>query len=203
MTGDIFTLFLYAFTSHSINDAVVRGLLDDPKMTIPEAVRELDPLHDTVQLQHPVWVDLTSNPNVPFGNPAVDHALEVSARESLLNHWGPLLSTEGTACVALCTCWLIAGWLHRSFHFQNSTYCASHRALLKTVETWVTAALLLAWCAAGTDALVTVSGAGAGIATATVTVTALTQSDVLFVIDSLTVLLAWRWSAHRILNTFR
>ena len=31
----------------------------------------------------------------------------------------------------------------------------------------------------------------------------LTQSDVLFIVDSLTVLIAWRWSAHRILNIFR
>jgi len=205
MTGDIFTLFLYAFSSHSINDAVVRGLLEDPKRTIPEAVHELDPLHDMVQLQPPVWVDLASNPNVPFGNPAVDHALEVSARESLLNHWGPLLSTEGSACVALCTCWLIAGWIHRSFSYDNSTYCASEQALTKTVETWVTAALLLAWCAAGTDALVgnvpvlqsvlCVQCHGSGVV--------LTQSDVMFIIDSLTVLIAWRWSAHRIMNTFR
>ena len=209
MTGDIFILFIYAFSSHSINDAIVKGLLDDPKVTIPEAVRELDPLHDMVQLQTPVWVDIAaSNPNVPFGNPSVDHALEVSARESLLNHWGPLLSTEGSACVALCLCWLVAGWIHRSFQFDATTYCGSDKALTKTVETWITAALLLAWCAAGTDALVGHSpvlqnvfclSCHQGDAAAVV----LTQSDLLFIVDSLTVLIAWRWSAHQILNTFR
>ena len=240
MTGDIAILFLYAFTSHSINDAVVRGLLDDPAMTIPEAVKELDPLHDMVNLQHPVWVDLASNPNVPFGNPAVDHALEVSARESLLNHWGPLLSTEGSACVALCTCWLIAGYFHRAFCYDYSLYCSPARALTKTVETWVTAAVLMACFATGTDWLVghvpalqsifcvtcnrneavTFASAVAAAASPESTAVAasggdnvlllplvlwksLTQSDVLFIIDSLTVLIAWRWSAHRILNTFR
>lgn len=240
MTGDIAILFLYAFTSHSINDAVVRGLLDDPAMTIPEAVKELDPLHDMVNLQHPVWVDLASNPNVPFGNPAVDHALEVSARESLLNHWGPLLSTEGSACVALCTCWLIAGYFHRAFCYDYSLYCSPARALTKTVETWVTAAVLMACFATGTDWLVghvpalqsifcvtcnrneavTFASAVAAAASPESTAAAasggdnvlllplvlwksLTQSDVLFIIDSLTVLIAWRWSAHRILNTFR
>jgi len=234
MTGDIAILFLYAFTSHSVNDSVVKGLLDNPHMTIPEAVKELDPLHEIVNLQHPVWVDLASNPNVPFGNPAVDRALEVSARESLMNHWGPLLSTEGSACVALCTCWLIAGWFHRAFLFDNSTYCNSNQALTKTVETWMTSALLLACFATGADWLVghvpaleslfcvtcksaTASANGGGMdefkAAMTTTTTAiqlpvvsilsLTQSDVMFIVDSLTVLIAWRWSAHRLLNTFR
>lgn len=211
MTGDICTLFLYAFTSHSLNDAVVLGLLDDPTLTIPAAVSELDPMHDIVQLQPPVWVDLVAgNPNIPFGNPAVDHALAVSARESLLNHWGPLLGTEGGSCVALCLCWLLAGWIHRSFLFDNSTCCDSHTALFKTVETWGTAALLLASLAAGTNVLVGqvpvlqsllvgggVEGQQQYFATAL-----LTQSDVFFIVDSLTVLIAWRWLAHRILNIY-
>lgn len=240
MTGDIAILFLYAFTSHSINDSVVKGLLDDPRMTIPEAVKNVDPLQNIVNLQHPVWVDLASNPNVPFGNPSVDKALEVSARESLLNHWGPLLSTEGSACVALCTCWLIAGWFHRAFLFDNSTYCGADQALSKTVETWLTSALLLACLATGADWLVnhvpalqslfcvTCKSAANGTAggmgefKAAMAMTAeggdqgfnmllmpmvsflsLTQSDVLFIVDSLTVLIAWRWSAHRVLNIFR
>jgi len=244
MTGDIAILFLYVFTSHSINDSVVKGLLDNPHMTIPEAVTELDPFHDLVSLQHPVWVDLASNPNVPFGNPALERALEVSARESLMNHWGPLLSTEGSACVALCTCWLIAGWFHRAFMFDTTTYCASDHALTKTLQTWLTSALLLAVCATGTDWLVghvpaleqlfcvTCKSAAANDVNAIggasmmgefkaamdhanqnqpllqmhlpmVAFGSLTQSDVLFIVDSLTVLIAWRWSAHRILNTFR
>ncbi|VEU37615.1 unnamed protein product [Pseudo-nitzschia multistriata] len=206
MTGDIFTLFLYAFTSHSINDAIVGGLLEDPSLTIPEAVRELDPLQTVVKLQTPVWVDLASNPNVPFGNPSVDHALEVTARESLMNHWGILLSTEGSACVALCTCWLVAGYLHRSFSFDNSTYCGGDKALTKTVETWATAALLLAWCAAGAEGLAGHFPALQALVCGQChppSQVVLTQSDLLFVVDSLTVLIAWRWSAHRILNTFR
>ena len=227
MTGDIAMLFLYAFTSHSINDSVVTGLLEDPKMTIPDVVKELDPLHDVVNLQHPVWVDLASNPNVPFGNPSVDHALEVSAREAFLNHWGPLLSTEGSACVALCTCWLIAGWVHRAFLFDNTTYCSPTDAMVKTVETWITAALLLTLLATGTDWLVgntpalqslfcvtcksvaetslEFKAAMAGTATVLPQLQffSLTQSDIIFIVDSLTILIAWRWSAHRILNIFR
>eukprot|EP00531_Pseudo-nitzschia_arenysensis_P015939 CAMPEP_0116117330 /NCGR_PEP_ID=MMETSP0329-20121206/1511_1 /TAXON_ID=697910 /ORGANISM="Pseudo-nitzschia arenysensis, Strain B593" /LENGTH=362 /DNA_ID=CAMNT_0003610879 /DNA_START=304 /DNA_END=1389 /DNA_ORIENTATION=+ len=218
MTGDIAILFLYAFTSHSINDSVVTGLLDDPKMTIPDVIKELDPMHDVVNLQHPVWVDLASNPNVPFGNPSVDHALEVTAREAFLNHWGPLFGTEGSACVALCTCWLIAGWFHRAFLFDNSTYCSPVRVLTKTVETWLTAALLLAVLATGADWIVgnvpelqslfcvtckTAASASADFKAAmastgdgslvipTISFFSLTQSDIVFIVDSLTILIAW------------
>ena len=226
MSGDIAILFLYAFSSHSINDKIVNGLLNDPLKTIPEAVKELDP---TASMQAPVWVDLASNPNLPMGNPAVDHALEVSAREAFLNHWGALFSTEGSACVALCTCWLIAGWFHRAFMFDNSTYCRPDQVLLKTVETWLTSALLLAILATGTDWLVghvpalqsvfcvtckSAANAGMGefkaammddssVAFPIVHFLSLTQSDILFIVDSLTILLSWRWSAHRLLNTFR
>eukprot|EP00533_Pseudo-nitzschia_delicatissima_P012251 CAMPEP_0197263412 /NCGR_PEP_ID=MMETSP1432-20130617/1145_1 /TAXON_ID=44447 /ORGANISM="Pseudo-nitzschia delicatissima, Strain UNC1205" /LENGTH=332 /DNA_ID=CAMNT_0042727895 /DNA_START=23 /DNA_END=1018 /DNA_ORIENTATION=+ len=217
MTGDIAMLFLYAFTSHSINDSVVKGLLEDPKMTIPDVIQELDPMHDVVNLQHPVWVDLASNPNVPFGNPSVDHALEVTAREAFLNHWGPLFGTEGSACVALCTCWLIAGWLHRAFLFDNSTYCSPVQVLTKTVQTWITAALLLTCLATGADWLVShvpelqslfcitcknAASAGVEFKTAmatgegemvipTISFLSLTQSDIVFIVDSLTILIAW------------
>lgn len=203
MTGDIFTIFLYAFTSHSINDAIVSGLLEDPTKTTWEAVRELDPMHEMVSLQHPVWVDLSQNLDLPFGNPSLDHALEVSARESLLNHWGPLLGTEGSACVALCTCWLIAGYLHRAFLYDNSTYCPSETALVKTLQTWATAALLLGGFAVAADALVLHVPVLQTVFCIQCHTSALTSSDLLFIVDSLTVLIAWRWSAHRVLNTFR
>lgn len=203
MTGDIFTIFLYAFTSHSINDAIVSGLLEDPTKTTWEAVRELDPMHEVVSLQHPVWVDLSQNPGLPFGNPSLDHALEVSARESLLNHWGPLLSTEGSACVALCTCWLIAGYLHEAFLYDNSTYCPSERALVKTLQTWATASLLLGGFAVAADALVLRVPVLQSVFCVQCHSSALTSSDLLFIVDSLTVLVSWRWSAHRVLNTFR
>merc|ERR1712238_206391 len=186
-----------------------------------------------------VWVDSTQNPL------AVQHALDVAARESLLNHWGPLLSTEGSACVALCSCWLVAGYIHRAFHFDNSIQCTSTQVLTKTIQTWFTAALLLATCAIGTDMIIgqffpllqswlcvschsaqnsgliegplsygsvltyaqaaaeanTNGGDNASGSSAFTALSTLTQSDVLFIVDSLTVLIAWRWTANRILNS--
>jgi hypothetical protein len=214
MTGDIVVLFLYAFTSHSLNDYIVSEVLSRQDISLVEAVHELDPTGIIVNTNSvPSWVDTTQS------SVAINHALDVSARESLLNHWGPLLSTEGSACVALCTCWLIAGYIHRAFLYKNTAYCDSSQALVKTIQTWFTSALLLTLLTISTDFLVThvTGGTTQGIIegglgygsiiplsrteTGLSILSSLTQSDVTFIVDSLTVLIAWRWTANRILNS--
>jgi len=246
ITGDIAVLFMYAFTSHSMNDSIVQHILNNHDQTLVQSIQDLDPTGTIVNTHATsVWVNTANDPV------AVQHALEVAARESFMNHWGPLLSTEGSACVALCSCWLFAGYLHRAFLYKNSTYCDSSQALRKTMETWITSALLLATLAIGTDVLIGhgppllqnllcvtchntpdnqlfVEGPGVGYGTIIKDVMAgnavsstahglsvsssttlpsfvlstLTQSDVMFIVDSLTVLIAWRWTANRISNLF-
>lgn len=212
MMGDIAVLFLYAYTSHALNDMLVQGELSRTDISIREVVNELDPTHALLNAQQiPVWVDLSTS-YTPNNDPAIDHLLQVSARESLMNHWGPLLSTEGSACVALCTCWLIAGYMHRAFLFRNSLYCDSTKTLTKTFETWLTSAVLLTIFAALTDSLVghlpflqnllCVTCRGGQENDLPFLLSSLTRSDAMFIIDSLTVLVAWRWTVHRILNIF-
>jgi hypothetical protein len=211
MTGDIFVLFFYAFTSHSINDAIVESVLRKSE-SVQKAIHSLDPTGEIVSMQNPVWVQ-TQN------QVAVDHALAVTAQEAFLNHWGPLFSTEGSACVALCTCWLLAGWFHRAFLFRNSVHCRTDVALQKTLETWFTTAALMCMLAAGTDAIVQHvpflqtllcvacreggSMGGSGIGSTSSFLLSLTKADAMFIVDSLSVLVAWRFMANRILNTFR
>jgi len=216
ITGDIVVLFLYAFTSHSFNDYSVNNELSRQDISLVDAVHELDPTGIIVNTNSvPSWVDTTQS------SVAINHALDVSARESLLNHWGPLLSTEGSSCVALCTCWLVAGYVHRAFLYKNTAYCDSSQALIKTIQTWFTSALLLTLLTISTDFLVTqyygqtqgiIEGGlgygsiipisqtdGTGLLSFLSSL--LTQSDVTFIVDSLTVLIAWRWTANRILNS--
>lgn len=202
MTGDLFVLFFYAYSSHSINDAIVESVLRSSD-SVQMAVRALDPAGALVTMQNPVWVQ-TQN------QPAVDHALVVTAQEAFLNHWGPLFSTEGSAAVALCTCWMLAGWLHRAFLFQNSVHCRADEALQKTLETWVTTAVLVGGLAVGTNAVVhhvpflqtllcvNCRGDGGGAS-----FLSLTKADGMFIVDSMSVLIAWRFIANRMLNTFR
>ncbi|OEU08380.1 hypothetical protein FRACYDRAFT_250174 [Fragilariopsis cylindrus CCMP1102] len=216
ITGDLVVLFLYAFTSHSFNDWFVSNELSRQDISLVEAVHELDPTGIIVNTNSvPSWVDTTQS------SIAINHALDVSARESLLNHWGPLLSTEGSSCVALCTCWLVAGYVHRAFLYKNTAYCDSSQALIKTIQTWFTSALLLTVLTISTDFFLTHYGQTPGIIEGglgygsiipisqtdgtggfvSLVSSLLTQSDVTFIVDSLTVLIAWRWTANRILNS--
>lgn len=234
MTGDIFVLFFYAFTSHSLNDYIVNGVLSDPGQSIQQAVRSLDPMGEVVNLQSvPVWVE-TQN------SLTVNHVLSVQAQESLLNHWGPLFSTEGLACVTLCSCWLLAGWVHRAFHFSNSVDCSTDQALSKVLETWLSMAVLLVTLSVSTaiavdhffgphydlptlflqqqrnlllcgDVKCAATAATTGHSAASTVVAAamagapqlLTKADGMFIVDSMSVLVAWRFMANRILNMWR
>ncbi|KAL3932874.1 MAG: hypothetical protein SGARI_003846 [Bacillariaceae sp.] len=229
-------LFFYSYTSHSINDFIVNSVLRDPHTSILQAVHSLDPMGEVVNTQIPSWVE-TQN------TLAVDKVLSVNAQEMLLNHWGPLFSTEGMACVSLCSCWLLAGWIHRAFLFQNSVDCTTDKALAKTLETWVstcvmmialamaanalvehvpalqtllctecaaTKALATAATATGMDGTVDadsgvllLGGSGGALQTTTSSVLALTRADAMFLIDSMSVLIAWRFMANRIMNLFR
>jgi hypothetical protein len=231
MTGDICVLFFYAFTSHSLNDFIVNSMLQRNDMTVLQVVHSLDPLGEVVNTQIPSWVQ-TQN------QLAVDHVLSVNAQETLLNHWGPLFSTEGSACVALCTCWLIAGWLHRAFLFQNSVHCSTEQALSKTLETWVSTCVMMVALAMAANSIVehipalqtllcvqcavakavahgamgmdgTVDAAsgemllGTSAATTSSVLAALTKADIMFIVDSMSVLIAWRFMANKMLNIFR
>jgi hypothetical protein len=231
MTGDVCVLFFYAFTSHCLNDAIVNSVLHQSDMTMVQAVHSLDPTGEFVNLQQPVWVQ-TQNQLV------VDHVLSVNAQESLLNHWGPLFSTEGSASVALCTCWLLAGYIHRAFLFSNSVDCSADKVLYKTLETWLSTALMMFVLAAGANAVVeqipilqtllcvkcTTSIANqvppADVASMMTDLIggqwtpppqvkpeptsflSFTKADMMFIVDSMSVLVAWRFTAHRLLNTF-
>mmetsp|Transcript_52114 Transcript_52114/g.125837 ORF Transcript_52114/g.125837 Transcript_52114/m.125837 type:complete len:384 (+) Transcript_52114:2565-3716(+) len=233
MTGDIFVLFFYGFMSHSLNDFIVSNVLSDKSQSIQQAVHSLDPMGEVVNLQAvPVWVETQYTASV-------DHALSVSAQENLLSHWGPLFSTEGSACCTLVACWLVAGWIHRAFHYSNSVDCTTDKALSKVLETWVSMAIMLTVAAVGTSVAVdhfivgphhdlptlllqqqrnlllcgdvvcnTVSTAGTNAgATATAAAAAaikvpgvLTKADGMFIVDSMSVLVAWRFMANRMLN---
>eukprot|EP00529_Nitzschia_sp_RCC80_P019922 CAMPEP_0113484532 /NCGR_PEP_ID=MMETSP0014_2-20120614/24008_1 /TAXON_ID=2857 /ORGANISM="Nitzschia sp." /LENGTH=423 /DNA_ID=CAMNT_0000378133 /DNA_START=362 /DNA_END=1630 /DNA_ORIENTATION=- /assembly_acc=CAM_ASM_000159 len=235
MTGDIFVLFLYGFTSHSLNDFIVSNVLSDRTQSIQQAVHSLDPMGEIVNLQAvPVWVETQYTASV-------DRALSVSAQENLLSHWGPLFSTEGSACCTLVACWLVAGWIHRAFHYSNSVDCTTDKALSKVLETWVSMAIMLTLAAVGTSVFVdhfivgphhdlptlllqqqrnlllcgdvvcntlntagtsaTSTATGAAAAAAAIKVPGvLTKADGMFIVDSMSVLVAWRFMANRMLN---
>lgn len=195
MTGDISVLFLYAFTSHFLNNFVVDSVIANSN-SIKDAINTLDPTGELTSLQNPVWV----SPDQPE---LLETVLTINAQENLLNHWGPLFSSAGSACVALCTCWLLAGWWHRAFLFQNSLECDTTQALLKTFETWLSMAalmMLLVWTSHQVFGLIPDLHSLFGIAPVHCL---LTKADTLLLVDSATVLIAWRFMANMMMKYFR
>ena len=154
----------------------------------------LDPMGEVVSLQNPVWV----SPDM------ADSVLSMNAQDVLSNHWGPLFSSAGSSCVALCSCWLLAGWLHRAFLFRNSIDCSTPDALKKTFETWITAATLMFGLVLGSNELVhQVPLIQNWLGCVSCKGYILTKSDTTFLVDSSTVLIAWRYMANSIANYFR
>ena len=209
MTGDVGCLFLYAFTSHYLNNFVVDSVIASSE-NIQDALQTLDPTGEVTSLQSPVWVAADQQH-------VVDSVLTINAQNQLLNHWGPLFSTAGSACVALCSCWLLAGWLHKAFLFQNSLDCDTPTALLKTFETWISMVLfmvLLTWSSnqlaihfpQWIESVRTVVGVDpdpiAG-ATSEGSLPLFTKADTLFLVDSASVLFAWRYTANSMMKFFR
>lgn len=215
MTGDISVLFLYAFTSHYLNNMLVHSVLENAN-SIQDAIHTLDPNGDVALLQtSPVWV-------APDQTQVMQNVLTIQAQDSLLDHYGgggvggggaPLLSTAGSACVALCSCWLLAGWFHRAFLFQNSLDCETDRALWKTLETWMTTMILMILLAFGSHELVRLLGLfqnnqqeypdAAAAAATTADVFFLTKADTMFLVDSASVLIVWRYMANSMMKMFR
>jgi hypothetical protein len=188
MTGDLFVLFLYAFTGHSVDDFVVKSVFESSESS-RQAIQTLDPLHEVVHVHTPVWIDATSTMQV-------DQIIGMNAQQTLMNHWGPLFSSAGICSVALCSSWLLAGYFHRAFLFKNTIECDASKALQKTLETWTSMIFFMVLLALASNALVGQMpmlqehfGCPCCL---------LTKDDVLFLVDSASVLFAWRFMANMI-----
>jgi hypothetical protein len=192
LTGDIAMIMLYAFSSHFFNNMIVESVFYKSE-SLQDVVNVLDPLGEIVTLQAPVWTDASMT----------DQVLMVNAQESLSQHWCPLFSTTGAASVALCSAWLFAGWVHRAFLFQNTLGCDTTRALSKTLQTWLSTAWLLTLMVVTSNSIVShvpLLQSWLGCASCSQDSYLLTKADSLYIIDSLTVLISWRFIASMMLG---
>lgn len=199
--GDIASLFLYAFTDYFINNIVVNGILAS-STSAADAAKALDPSGTTVSLAStPVWLDVaTAGPQV------VDQVLFWDLQSRVTPHYfSPLLESPGTASVALASCWIVAGLIHKAFHFRNTLECSTQRAVFVAGQTWVTASALLLGVAilsghlgGGPDATNAVSTAalvmeGRSLSPIEEWFSVLTRSDAEYIVNSLGTVLTWRF----------
>ncbi|CAB9502122.1 FR47-like protein [Seminavis robusta] len=197
LAGDVASLFLYSFMDHFLNDVYLTSLLKSSD-SAAEAAKSLD----TTSLPLPVWVDSTA-----LGTQTVDHLLLTDLQSRVLPHFStPLLASAGMASVSLASCWLLAGILHQAFHFRNTLDCPTDRAIAVTGQTWITSSIFLI-------ALTCISqhmagGAAVDIQDVSTSVlmtqgrvltpieewlSVLTRTDIQYIVDSLGVLLTWRF----------
>ena len=149
LMGDLGSLVLYSITSHSINDLMVKGILDSSD-SLQKAVESLDPTGDVFttsnsihMLQVPVWHDANS---VEVMNSITTSIIN----DKMMQHWGPMFGMTGASAVILCSFWMFAGWLTRAFLFENTLECSTVKALQTTVSTWLVTLFLIsltAWTA--------------------------------------------------------
>ena len=102
----------------------------------------------------------------------------------------PLLEPMGMATTLLASSWLLAGWFHRAFAYKNTLNCPTDKALTVTARTWLTTCLIL-------FGLVVTSQALTGMED---WATNFRKGDVDYIVDSLTVLIVWRFMASWLLG---
>ena len=206
LTGDLSVLLLYAFSSHFVNNFVVESVLSTSD-SIQDALTTLDPMGDLVATaQHtPVWVD-QSSPEL------INSIMTMNVQQTLYNHWGPLYSSAGSAYVAICFSWLLAGWFHQAFLLKNSLDCDTSKTLWKTMETWITMAMIMCLLSLTSNTIVDhfpILKEWLGCSTCWMQhygddfTSCLTKDDTIFIIDSATILISWRFMANTVVNWFR
>ncbi|KAL7563950.1 hypothetical protein ACA910_017565 [Epithemia clementina (nom. ined.)] len=191
MMGDLLSLCVYGITDHFFCQVVAQGMvrdtLADPLHHLSRAAASQISHGDAALLiQAPVWLDLQS--------PYTNHVLEVNLSNQLVNHYSPLLEPMGAATCLLVACWLLAGWFHQAFSLRNTLDCNTERALMVTVQTWLTTCALLFGLVLTSQQL-----CGCNVSSFFM----VQKGDLDYVIDSASVLILWRFLASYLLGSGR
>lgn len=203
LIGDLVVLCLYAMTSHSLNNWIVSSVLESAT-NVQEAVQTLDPTGDVVSsLPTPVWLEPAGGGH--YHSALLEGVWKVQAQDSLMDHYGPLFATTGTSWVALGTAWLASGWWLGAFLWKNSLDCDATRALLKTCQTWMGMLVLLGVGTLGINQVVAhfpllQAHLGCPICVLDHKMFLWTKADTMFLIDSATVLFAWRYMVNSMMK---
>jgi hypothetical protein len=184
LSGDVFSLFVYSFMDHSINDLYADAI----QSSGVDSVKGLDPLNEFgLSGKLPVWFD------------AMHTMLQKDQLLTLLSvphiDYAPALQTAGMASILLTSVWLVCGYLSGAFLFRNTLECHTTRMLWVTGQTWL-------WTAASMVALALFSDAFCSHVLHQTTLGGLTKADADYIFDSLTVLITWRFMVSSLLGGF-
>lgn len=178
LIGDLLSLAVYGISDHLVCQIMSHQL-------VPTSSREIytDMVANADAALHaPVWWDAAS--------PQATAVLQTTLESHLVTQYSPLLEPMGQATTLLAAAWLLAGWFHRAFLFQNTLDCPTEKALEVTARTWLTTCAILL-------SLVVASQAVMGMED---WATNFQRGDVDYIVDSLTVLIVWRFMASYLMG---
>jgi hypothetical protein len=177
LIGDLLSLSVYGITDHLVCQSFSHYLVShtDQHQLFTDMVADSD-----ATLHAPVWWEA--------GSPQAANVLQATLESHMVAHYSPLLEPMGQATTLLAAAWLLAGWFHRAFLFQNTLECPTDQALTVTARTWLTTCVILFGLVGISQALM-----GGDVAS-------FERGDVDYIVDSLTVLVLWRFMASWLLG---
>lgn len=198
--GDIGSIFLYTFLDHAVN-GINEDYLNSPEVLVSKSASaaiessfaaSVDLLSNsftqtTAGSSFPVWFDVTSS--APFGSIPLSSALPITHHI----HYAPAIETAGMASVLLASTWMICGYFTGAFQLKNTLGCNLSKALTVTVFNWFFTCVIMFAIAYSSDYFV----GGYDCLHKSVGVT---KADGDFILDSLSVLLVWRFTLNSMLG---
>lgn len=190
LTGDLLSLFVYAFSDHFVSQDLASYLntaaVNDGTALV--AATSASGQTGDVVLSAPVWLDATSGYH--------DHVLNVILSDQTVTQYSPLLQPAGLAACLLSAAWLGCGWVHRAFAYKNTLDCSADKALTVTAKAWLTTCIILMAGVAVSNAMLLSSQPQDMEWWQT-----FKKGDVDYIWDSLSVLCLWRFIASSMLGS--
>lgn len=173
--GDVAALFTYSFLDHYLNHI-------SSSILAKEAAEAIVGIHA-------VWIDVMP----PKFLIAVQQAAAAASSSSTIITYAPAFHHAGICSVLFASCWLLSGYFHHAFSYDNTIFCSPVRAVLLAGRTWIfTAGAMLAIAFLSdifaSDLQYQVGG--------------ITRADADYIFDSLAVIVSWRFMIATILGRY-
>lgn len=197
--GDIGSIFLYTFIDHTVNGFYDEWLNSPDVIVSTSASAAIESLFAAtadfanpftqktiIGNSFPVWFDSMSSP--PFGTIPLSSTLPTHHIQ-----YAPAIDSFGMASVLLASSWIFCGYFTGAFNLENTLNCSTRKAILMTTYNWVLTCALMFAIAYSSDLLV-------GNYDFHHRVVGLTRADGDFILDSLSVLIVWRFTLSSFLG---
>ena len=204
--GDMLSIFVYGYTDHFVGQDLAKYTVSQMMTEMTQqstAAAAVDAASAAAEAGIPVWLDTSlSSSSSSTSSVLAYHSAQLT--DKIVVKYSPLLEQTGVATCLLAGTWLLAGWVLQSFSYRNTTDCSTEHALWQSVRTWIMSSLILLTLSAifsSSTSSVLLSSSSTTTAQDFMSCFSWPKGDVAFIMDSLSVLLLWRFLASWLLGT--